>query len=117
MASAAPLRRPPPRAAALAVLALRTAFLRAADRLVPPEAAVYFQATGFGRTRVLGVVVDLTQVTSFPLLGALFLAECCDLAAVGGAGVRVVGASAEARQVLRECRLDDLVADAGPRPA
>ena len=59
MAGASPLRRPPPRAAARAVLALRNIFLRAADRLVPPEAAVYFQATGFGRTRVLGVVVDL----------------------------------------------------------
>jgi len=52
-------RRPPPRAAARAALALRGALLRAADRLVPPEAAVYFQTTGFGRTRVLGVIVDL----------------------------------------------------------
>ena len=32
-------RRPPPRAAARAALALRGALLRAADRLVPPEAA------------------------------------------------------------------------------
>lgn len=52
-------RRPPPRAAARAVLALRDALLRTADRLVPAELAVYFQATGFGRTRVLGVMVEL----------------------------------------------------------
>ncbi len=54
-----PPRRPPPRAAARAVLALRGALLRAADRILPAELALYFQATGFGRTRVLGVMVEL----------------------------------------------------------
>lgn len=52
-------RRPPPRPAARAVLALRDALLRAADRLLPAELAIYFQATGFGRTRVLGVMAEL----------------------------------------------------------
>jgi hypothetical protein len=56
---ASPPPRPPPRTAARAALALREALLRAADRLLPAEAAVYFQATGFGRTRVLGILVEL----------------------------------------------------------
>ena len=48
MAAGSPPRRPPPRAAARAVLALRQALVRAADRVVPAELALYFQVIGFG---------------------------------------------------------------------
>ena len=41
------------------MLALRQALVRAADRVVPAELALYFQVIGFGRTRVLGTMVEL----------------------------------------------------------
>ena len=56
MAAGSPPRRSPPRAAARAVLALRQALMRAADRVVPAELALYFQVPlsarrGHGRRR------------------------------------------------------------------
>jgi hypothetical protein len=51
--------RPPPRAVARLVLGLRRALLRAADRVAPPELAIYHHAAGFARTRVLAAIADL----------------------------------------------------------
>src|SRR4051794_3768293 len=51
--------RPPPRAAAAAVLALRRVLLRAADAVVPGEIALWDQSMGLARTRLLGAAAGL----------------------------------------------------------
>lgn len=50
--------RPPPRVAARAVLSLRQLLLRAADRLLPPEVALFNHSIGFGLTRSLGALAE-----------------------------------------------------------
>ena len=51
--------RAPPRPAARAVLRLRSALLRAADRILPADIAVFEASKGFGETRVLGALAEL----------------------------------------------------------
>lgn len=50
--------QPPPRAVARAVLGLRQLLLRAADRLVPPEVALFNHSIGSGLTRSLGALAE-----------------------------------------------------------
>jgi hypothetical protein len=50
--------RTPPRSLVRAVLGLRQLLLRAADRLVPPEVALFNHSIGFGLTRTLGAIAE-----------------------------------------------------------
>src|SRR3954462_5737531 len=50
---------PPPRLVVNAVIAVRTALQRLADRLVPAPIALFDKSIGIGRTHVLGAIAEL----------------------------------------------------------
>src|SRR5437764_10575665 len=51
--------RPPPRAAVIAVTALRRSLIALADRLIPAQFVVFDKSIGIGRTAVLGALAEL----------------------------------------------------------
>jgi hypothetical protein len=51
--------RPPPRAAVLAVSAVRRALLELADRVVPAQFALFDKTIGLGRTHAIGAIAEL----------------------------------------------------------
>lgn len=51
--------RPPPRVVVRGVTAARRALLRAADRLVPAQFALFDKTIGIGRTHVIGTIAEL----------------------------------------------------------
>jgi hypothetical protein len=51
--------RPPPRAAVRGVMAARRALLSLADRLLPPQFALFDKTIGVGRTHVIGTIAEL----------------------------------------------------------
>jgi O-methyltransferase domain len=50
---------PPPRAAVVAITALRRALLELADRVIPPQFALFDKTIGLGRTHAIGAIAEL----------------------------------------------------------